>query len=329
MKKTLLFACCFLCLLSFKGLAQIYPNPPIDSTTITFGVTDSLNHSLDTQFDNISVIVDTTVSDSNAIRLWQIGNTTKPVFSNGSASRGIMTDTLSYYPTNANSSFTLKVQNSQEYGIISNPLVEVWHEYQTDSFHAGGIIEFSTDSGATWMNIFDCTSIPLQNLITDTLFSGQKAFMGTSNGQQFSIFYFWDCVGLKTTQLTSCNMTNQNINSIYLRFRFQSDSTIDTLSGWKIDSIRLILTECPGSVPKIDKPTTLAINPNPAFDGIFSFPAMDDAQKYTIDIFNDLGEKILSMPYQHTINIGSYAKGLYFYKVRGNDEQYSGKLLYE
>src|SRR6185503_18165113 len=100
--------------------------PPIDSTTITFNTTDSLVHN----------VVDPIIIDTSFINtggLWQIGNTTKPIFStNGIISRGIMTDTTGFYPSNSNNYFTLKLtSNFNSYSSIPNPIIEVWHEYQT------------------------------------------------------------------------------------------------------------------------------------------------------------------------------------------------------
>jgi|GEM_PF-3067827 len=85
--------------------------------------------------------------DTSSSPLWQIGNTTKYFFSSAGSTIGIMTDTLHPYPVNANNSFIITVSN------VLTSIISVWHRYQTDSLHAGGIIEFSVDSGLTWQNV--------------------------------------------------------------------------------------------------------------------------------------------------------------------------------
>jgi len=144
-KLTLLILCCVL-LSAYNSGAQT------DTTTFTFTTTDSLRHFLDGIISPDSIAIDTTTS-----HLWQIGNTQKPIFSNGTIlSRGIMTDTLNAYPANANDWFVLKL-----FRAFPNPQIDIWHEYQMDSAHAGGTIEFSTDLGSTWLNIDSCGNIIL------------------------------------------------------------------------------------------------------------------------------------------------------------------------
>jgi len=85
---------------------------------------------------------------------------------------------------------------------------------------------------------------------------------------------------------------------------------------------------CGDVVPIVNKNQQLNVYPNPAYNGIFHFPDLDNEGHYTIDVFNSLGDKIMIAPYKEDINISNYAKGLYFYKVARNNEYYSGKLLY-
>ncbi len=263
------------------------------------------------------------VLDTTTPQLWQLGSTLKAGFSNGVLpSLGLMTDTTKVYPSNANSSFMIT-------GFDVNPIVDIWHEYQTDSGHAGGIIEFSVDTGHTWHNISYCGVIYGAGAYDDTLLTGEHAFTGNSNGQQDIQIQFITCMAEKTTSI--CNLLfNQpgNYVNFMLRFRFVSDSLVDSLSGWKIDSIRVIGTGCYGAVATVE-PKILKVVPNPAYDGVFYFPELMNAEQCTINIYDSRGVNVLKTPYKRELDLDKLPAGLYFYKVTGSDVPYSGKLVYE
>ncbi len=282
----------------------------LDSATFAFSPGDSLYLRVPTSFgDTVSAIIDTTGS-----RLWQIGSTLKPVFSNDTtATRGIMTDTLYHYPSKADDYFVLKLHS------FINYRVNFWHRYQTDSMHAGGIVEFSSDSGTTWINVADCPAMAMQNIYTlaDTLLTGQPAFSGTSNGEQFSSLQFINCVGERTTS-TRCFPDLFNFSDVYIRFRFVSDSTVDSLSGWIIDSIKIVGYDCEGSVSKVEndlQPLSMFPNPATSMLTVQSGEAIN-----SITIINLLGQTVYSRQFtfhskQANIDVSELTTGVYFVKV--------------
>jgi hypothetical protein len=315
-----------------KVQGQTFPHPnsiPIDSIKFTFGQLDSSIKKLSNLSingrgifkDSVTITLDTTKT-----QLWKIGHTAKIGFIIDSpTSFGVMTDTLNPYPPNANDGFTLKFIHA-----AINPVIELWHEYSTDAKHAGGIIEFSTDSGITWLNIINCTYLYLNSYSyyhNDTLLSGDFAFTGSSNGQQHSQYQLINCMGEKSTN-TKCFF--YDVPSLFIRFRFKSDSVSNnSYPGWKIDSIRVVSYSCiPGSVPTIGV-TTLNITPNPSHTGIFNFPDLQDAHDCTITIYDSRGARVRSTPYQTRLDLNGLPLGLYFYQVSGSKQYYSGKLLYE
>jgi hypothetical protein len=286
-----------------------YDGPYFDSTTFTFSTTDTLTHHLFI-FGTSTVTIDT-----SSTSLWQIGKTLKPVFSNGITSvRGIMTDTLHHYPANANGFFVLKISSAV------NCIVDFWHKYQTDSLHAGGIVEFSTDS-ATWLNIAACPGIDTQNFYTpmDTLHSGQPAFTGTSNGEQLSRFQLMNCHALRTTATACFPDVGYGLAPIYIRFRFVSDTTIDSLSGWMIDSIKIVYTGCGEGISNVASAKFLTIFPNPAT----TFLTISSANRITnIAISNLLGQEVYSHPYdspQAEVDVADLAAGIYLIRVNGTE----------
>jgi hypothetical protein len=323
MKKLLLL----LLLLPVAGQAQFfYPGPFFDSTMFTFSSGDSLVHRFD-YFGATTVLIDT-----SGTTLWQIGNTTKPIFSNDTtAMRGIMTDTLNPYPANANDFFVLELLN----GV--NCIVDFWHKYETDSAHAGGIVEFSTDSGATWMNIAACSGIATQNFYStaDTLITGQPAFMGKSTGEQVSGFQLMNCMAERTTATACFPDFILGVSPIYIRFRFVSDSTVDSLPGWMIDSVRVVYTGCGVGVAQISDNHAISVFPNPAYDELTV--QSDNAPITGITITNLLGQTVYSsqlavLGLQASINILALPRGVYLIRVNpsaGSEQSVVEKFVKE
>jgi hypothetical protein len=321
MKKTVTLIYGFILLMAWLPL-QTHAQPPVtdgqsyDSTTITFDV--------------LSTSIDTT-----GVHVWQIGHTVKPFFSAGGfAVRSIMTDTLNHYPTNANDWFVVKFS-----GAGLNPIIDFKHKYQNTLNHDGCVVEFSADSGTTWQNVLGpCADsfgyqpgILTSNFYTnaDTLADGTRAFTGSSSGWVYSRLQFFHAIPIRTTSALSpgCNYPAMG-SKIYLRFRFVSDNVADTLDGWIIDSIKYE-NDLWMSVADIDGYKTLEVFPNPSADGIYTFPVLMNEKEYKIEVLDVLGQSLIKTDYTHSINLSLYSKGMYCYRVRGSNENYTGKLMRE
>lgn len=289
---------------------------PRDSTIIRFSTSDSSY-----------LIPDTARSP-----LWQIGLTHKTFFTTDTfGTTAMMTDTVHHYPINANNWFIIKVANR-----VLNPIVDFWHKYQTDSFHSGGTVEFSLDTGVTWQNVkgpcnVDDRSFSYGVLTSnfyasnDTLNNGIQAFMGQSSGLQYSRIQFFSAMPAAKTTASGCDLRMSPI--IYLRFRFLSDSTIDSLAGWMIDSIKIENDEYRGGITQQYGLETLNIYPNPSSDGTYTLPELEGESKYTIDVYNAMGMKVRTVPYSQKLDLSSFPKGVYFYTIGNGAVYYSGHLL--
>ena len=308
MKKLLLM----LFLLPCVSYGQIwYVAPVLDSTVFNFSGTDTLSHHvLSSHYIPGVVSIDT-----SSTTLWRIGNTLKPGFTTGTVhTHGIMTDTLNPYPTHANDYFKLKVGAN-----IPNFIVDFWHRYDMDSLHAGGIIEFSTDSCSTWMNVASCTSsFHFENFYTslDTILGGQAAFTGHSSGTQYSRFEVANCFGVKLTS-TSCYVPFST--PVYFRFRFVSDTTTSTNSGWIIDSIKFEFMDCVGGTEDIAHNNTIEVSPNPAYSSI-TVTSANPIDKITIT--NLLGQQVYhsnTHKEAETIDVSQLPKGMYFISINNGE----------
>jgi len=307
----LLSASCFA-----QGLYDGYPN-------------DSVIIRLDTDTSH-NIIRDTASSP-----LWQVGKTTKAFHPGDTVARvSMITDTAAPYPANANNWFGIKIP----LGFHFNVIVDFWHRYSTDSFHDGGLVEFSIDTGVTWQNMTgDCNidsnwngpGIFTSNFYGpyDTLATGEPCFHGSSGAaSRYSRFQFFVGFPVKGTT-TGCEWNSTD--TIYIRFRFISDMAADTLAGWDIDSLKIEYDNYPGSVARINNGGSLRVSPNPSTTGIFTFPALANETGYSIDIYNSIGTLVRRQPYDTKLDLSGWGTGLYFYRVSNGTHCYKGQLLKE
>lgn len=92
--------------------------------------------------------------DSSANNVWQIGAPQKMIFNNAATQPNtIVTDTLQFYPVNANSSFQFGVDPQWfGFGILAIQWVQ---KLDLDPGSDGGMVEFSTNADTNWYNAFN------------------------------------------------------------------------------------------------------------------------------------------------------------------------------
>ncbi len=283
------------------------------------------NFHTDTAFRNI--IVDTSMSN-----VWQIGNTHKRFNSLDTGSRGIMTDTTGNYGTNINSAFVLDIPAT-----TFNMIIKVWHKFNTTRNKDGGIIEYSSDSGATWQNIFDCGTYQFPTInsygIADTLFNGTHGFSGISDSPNtLTYIQFMNCIGVGPmhSTTTGCSFPMFVTLHLQLRFRFLSDSIADNNAGWKIDSIKIGTPGCtPGYVHTVPSNDNFKPSPNPSSNGIFNLPTFKELEGANIEVYDVTGRLVTRTHYTTSLDLSLQKSGVYFYKVFNESFDLRGKLVVE
>lgn len=289
-----------------------------DSTVFTFLPDDSLTHT----YRMGSVIVDTA-----GVQLWQIGATSKAFFADsGMVATGIMTDTTGFYPIAANEAFVVKLLYYNYSTIVGFD-----HKFQTSAGLDGGIVEFSRDEGLTWENVMgDCNNDSTSDWgigiytdrfysKSDTLWNGETGFSGSSDGWLNSRFQFLSPMPLKGADLCFFPST------LYVRFRFVSDTTADSLAGWLIGNIK-IENDYYGSGIADRQARALQVAPNPSA-GIFYFPELSGSRTCSVRITDLNGQILLQQPYRRQIDLKAYPAGIYFYEVIDGKDVYRGRLL--
>jgi len=276
--------------------------------------------------------------DTATAPLWQIGRTYKSFFTSDTAGVvAVMTDTTHPYPVNANNWFVISLLKLRYHSIVFS----FWHKYQTDSGRDGCIVELSQDNGVTWFNITDtCTlppgaSYPMDyNFLFegfycagDTLASGASAFSGVCSTSRLSEFLLECPDPLTISENYYCSW--REVDSVFVRFRFVSDSVPDTMAGWFIDSIRVKTYFVGiGAVNELGAFDQLTVSPNPSSSGVFTFPALRQQEQLTIIVTDVLGREVLYAPYTQHLDLSSKPHGLYFYYVTNGRHYDSGKLIY-
>ncbi len=302
----------------------IWQGTPVDSAEFSFEPFDSLDNSATHN-----------VIDTSGTILWDIGTTSKVFFSSGTGnSYSIMTDTTDTYPVNANDWFVVKMERNFNLGAI----ISFRHKYQTTAGHDGGIVEYSYDNGANWTNVKDSCNVDdepgwdgfgiiTENFYgkTDTLLHGEMAFSGTSGWTNSAIQFGVGAIPLKTTASSNCMAQD----TVFIRFRFVSDDTLETLDGWMIDDIRVDHDWYWGAAKSLSKLNTLGVYPNPSFDGLINFPQLKNEHEYTTIITNVTGSIVMTSPYKPYLDLSAQPKGLYFYKVTNGETTYTGRLTIE
>ena len=108
------------------------------------------------------------------------------------------------------------------------------HRYQTEANYDGGVVEYSTNNGATWLDaepFFTQNGYPatINTTGTDSPIAGQNAFTGNSNVQFNTNTFIHSTIVIPVFSETP----------LLVRFRFNCDGSVagGGINGWYIDNI--------------------------------------------------------------------------------------------
>jgi len=146
------------------------------------------------------------------------------------------------------SDFALSMNN--QIAITTTSVLSFYHKYSTEAAWDGGVVEISTNNGASWTDLGeDFLTNGYQSTINvnpASGLSGRDAFSGSSD-TDFGTVNFIE---------SKIDLSNYIGSSILVRFRFASDAAVagSGLNGWIIDDIKIKTTP----IIKIDKEVTAA-----------------------------------------------------------------------
>lgn len=244
--------------------------------------------------------------------IWQIGPPQKNVFDTSATSpNAIVTDTINTYPINDTSTFTIGLNTSTVNWAIT--AIRWTQKLDMDSAADGGIVEISVDSGQTWVNIFNDTTVynfyGFNKANVDTLTDGTVAFTGTDSLWKD----IWLCYGYTTISQT---------DSMILRFTFRSDSTDNQKDGWMIDNMFVTRTFV-HTVGKIDPNRSFIVYPTITSGSVTINSDNDVIRLNQIQLIDASGKLIRAykeQPKKVKLDFSDCAAGTYYIKVSADDK---------
>jgi hypothetical protein len=258
-----------------------------------------------------SIIVGIQTSSTN---IWQIGKPQKTLFSSASTTPNvIVTDTINKYPVNNVSTFTFAIKNPSFPSPAAITAIRWKQKLDMDQGLDGGIVEYSTNSGVTWVNSFNNPNVYMfygfQPANKDTLPSGEFCFSGTDNNWRD----IWLCLGPSVTVVN---------DTIMLRYKFKSDSVNTLKEGWMMDNFMAYFTMM-HPVKSISQEENLVVYPNTT-SGILNVETKKHGDKGYIMFVElyDMSGKLLESYGQNSskvvLDISKYPDGLYNLRVVSN-----------
>jgi len=251
-------------------------------------------------FMAIAVFIDTTGNNA-----WQVGRPQKSVFDSAATfPNALVTDTTNTYPVNMNSAVELRM-------VTQKPVLELrlhWQQkFDFDSLSDGGMIEISTDSGASWENVLTMPSIGVPDAF-DTVnlrklsLNGNVGLTGTDTVWREVFLRFF----LPPTQ------------DIRIRFTAISDSIDNGRDGWMIDSFVAEYMYYI-SVNETETGKQLKVYPT-VTKGLIAIESAEepDNNEYRITVLDIQGKAMKSFwerSNKTTINIGDLPGGSYYLLV--------------
>ncbi len=248
--------------------------------------------------------------DTASGNVWQIGPPQKVLFDSAATVPNVLvTDTINTYPPNDSSRFIIGFNTN----IWSFNLYKVafrWKQkLDLDTTDDGGMVEYSLDTGKTWVNVFKNPNVfnlygydSLKN--SDTLPGRGYAFTGTDTVWRD----IWLCF--------SGSIISQT-DSFMLRYTLISDSTDNSREGWMIDNMMAQPTYY-HTVSKIDPAQTFLVYPT-ITTGVLKIDADVEAGEIESIYITDINGRLLR-EYKHTpvktsVDISMLPAGTYYVRV--------------
>ncbi len=246
--------------------------------------------------------------DTAAENIWQIGKPQKTIFDSAQSLPNVLvTDTINSYPMGNTSRFITGF-NPDDWSRLYKIAFRWMQKLDMDTNRDGGIIEYSLDTGMTWINVFNNPSVynfyGFDTTNKDTLVTGQYAFSGTDTVWR-DIWLCFDWRLLNTT------------DSFMLRYTLMTDSNDNSREGWMIDNMMAQPTYF-HTVSQVDEKGTFLVYPT-ITTGVIKIDTEDDAQEIealqVVDVQGRVVRESKHLPVKTSIDISMLPAGTYFIKV--------------
>jgi hypothetical protein len=246
--------------------------------------------------------------------IWQIGHPQKVTFNNAySEPNVIVTDSVSFYPLNNTSAFILK-NLALEGFIYGLEFFSGAYYVQADSLNDYGLMEFSPDNGASWIDMINDTTYSL-NINWST---PKPVLTGNSNRWKYFEVMMMDIGSVFNIQYG---------DTLLFRFTFSSDNIPENMDGLMYDDF-CFLQIIEGISEIHFKPVETSIYPNPSSSNFtikFKNPRNDSFQ---LNVYNAKSKLMFSKEGVSGTTIefsrANLPAGFYFYKLTNSNRHERG-----
>lgn len=254
--------------------------------------------------------------------VWQIGPPQKLSFDRAATlPNAIVTDTINNYPPNNTSRFSFGLAQWFSWGILA---IRWKQKLDMDRGYDGGIIEFSTDTGNTWQNVFNNPYVynfyGFDPANQDTLITGDYAFSGTDSTWK-DIWFCLDQSWMST------------FDSLIFRFTLKSDSVDNHKEGWLIDNM-VVHNSIRHTVNEVAQEKYMTVTPNPttgrlniATKKMNEFNIIEKIE--LVNVEGRIVQEWNASPTKFYVDIGNHPNGIYFLNVFTNINSNTFKIVLE
>ena len=269
----------------------------------------------DSTINSLRVWIDTATGN-----MWQVGAPQKQIFDSANTLPNvIVTDTVNTYPVGNVSRFGVTgTRNIQWPGIFAFRWTQ---KLDLDFKEDIGMIEFSLDSGTTWLNAF-----------TDPLAYNFYGFNGTNVDTVNGVVGF---TGTDSTwkDIWLCFQNSMVASdSIMLRFVLISDSVDNHREGWMIDNMRTHYTMV-HTVAQTEKSSYLKVFPTNTTGIVFIDAVQPEQLQHRvqrvelIDAMGRVVERYKTNQQKYSIDISNHPTGTYHLRVFTNKHSKTFTIL--
>ena len=204
----------------------VYTSPAVRFDGLSFAANETKTFTVEASINGAYTVPDTLINDSMdpSGYSWTSTAMTGGTFFSQSTTRS-HSPTHSWYAPDAAVITDLAITTGDLHPDTLSTL-SFWHYFETDAIYDGGVVEITTDGGATWQdagpymvrNGYNSSISP-----ANTILANRQAFTGSSGGAFIQ---------------TVLSLTGFAGTTARIRFRFSSDNAVGG-DGWYIDDVLL------------------------------------------------------------------------------------------
>jgi len=245
-------------------------NPGNDTGTYAFTGVSVFNVPYSDDLEGKNYFVST-----GGLKQWQRGNPNKTTFTSPhSGNNAWVTSLIDVYLNNSNDYLY-----SPYFKLSSFPgtYLRFWHRLESQATHDGGVVEYSTDGGSTFMSL-GYISDPASTHWYNTNIGGTHTWSGADSGWVHSTY--------NLSQIPSGT-------PVQFRFKFFSDNTINNYDGWMVDDFEIT----PNPISK-DAGISTLISP-------LSYTTLGSSVTVSVELKNYGTTTLTQIPVNYRIDNGS------------------------